>query len=184
MPSEPMDAIALLKADHRQVEELFRKFESARSGDRKQALARQICVELMVHTTIEEEIFYPACTGKVEDDLINEAYVEHDGAKVLVAELLADDAADRFYDAKMKVLSEAIKHHVHEEEMRSEGLFAQARAAKVDVVALGERMAARKDELLAQFTASSLPAPTTRAFTGHELKRGTPIETEADATVG
>ena len=184
MPNEPMDAIALLKADHRKVEDLFKKFEASRSSEKKQALAQQICVELAVHATIEEEIFYPACTGEVEDDLINEAYVEHDGAKVLIAELLADDVADRFYDAKMKVLSEAIKHHVHEEEMRSEGLFAQARAAKVDVTALGERMAARKDELLAQFKVGGLPALTTRAFTGHELKRGTPIEADADATVG
>jgi len=176
MATAPMDAIALLKADHRKVEGLFEKFESAKAETKKQALAQEICTELMVHATIEEEIFYPACTGEVEDDTINEAYVEHDEAKVLIAELLADNPADRFYDAKMKVLSEFIKHHVREEEMRSEGLFAQARAAGVDVESLGKRMAARKKELLAQFKAEGLPTPTTRAFIGHELKQGEPIE--------
>jgi hypothetical protein len=181
MATAPMDAIALLKADHRKVEGLFEKFESTKAEAKKQALAQEICTELMVHATIEEEIFYPACTGEVEDDTINEAYVEHDEAKVLIAELLADHVADRFYDAKMKVLSEFIKHHVREEEMRSEGLFAQARTAGVDVEGLGERMAARKKELLAQFKAEGLPTPTTRAFTGHDLKQGEPIEEGAPA---
>jgi hypothetical protein len=181
MPAAPMDAIALLKADHRKVEGLFEKFEATKSEPKKQALAQEICTELMVHATIEEEIFYPACTGEVENDTINEAYVEHDGAKVLIAELMAEDSAERFYEAKMKVLSELIKHHVHEEEMRSEGLFAQARAAGVDVDLLGERMAARKQELLAEFKAKGLPAPTTRAFTGHELKQGEPVEEGAPA---
>ena len=181
MATEPMDAIALLKADHRKVEGLFEKFESTKSEAKKKALAQDICTELMVHATIEEEIFYPACTGEVEDDTINEAYVEHDGAKVLIAELLAEEPVERFYDAKMKVLSELIKHHVHEEEMRSEGLFAQARAAGVDVDSLGERMTARKQELLAQFKTNGLPTPTTRAFTGHELKQGEPVEEGAPA---
>ena len=175
MPTKT-DAIALLKADHRKVEDLFEKFEKARDAGRKKALAQEICTELCVHTIIEEEIFYPACKGKVEDDLMDESYVEHDGAKVMIAELLAGSPDDDFYDAKMTVLSEEIKHHVKEEEKPGEGVFAQAREGDLDTEALGERMAARKKELLAKFKAEGLPAPTTRSFTGHKLKQGQTIE--------
>jgi hemerythrin superfamily protein len=181
MAMEPMDAGALLKADHRKVEGLFEKFESAKSAAKKQVLAQEICTELLVHAAIEEEIFYPACAGEVEDDMMNEAYVEHDAAKVTIAELRNTDPDDRFYDAKMKVLSEQIKHHVREEEMRSEGVFAQARAAGVDVAALGERMTARKKALLAEYKENGLPVATTRSFAGHELKRGEPLEEAASA---
>lgn len=152
------DAIALLKADHRKVEDLFEKFEGAKSADRKQALAHEICVELKIHTLIEEEIFYPAFRGLIEDDTLDEAYVEHDGAKVLINDLEAGSPEDAFYDAKVKVLSEEIKHHVHEEEMPSEGMFAQCRKTDVDLVALRDAMAARKKELLAQAKADGLPA--------------------------
>lgn len=168
----PQDAVALLKADHRKVEDLFAKFESARGADRKKALAGQICTELTVHTMIEEEIFYPACQGEAEEDLLNESYVEHDGAKVLIAEIEASNPDDPFYDAKVTVLSEMIKHHVKEEERRAEGLFAQARDAGLDMDALGERLAARKQELLAQIKAEGLPTPETRSFTGHKLRQG------------
>lgn len=157
MPTETYtDAIALLKADHRKVEELFEKFETARSGS-KQAIAEQICNELKIHTAIEEEIFYPALKGKIEDDTLNEAYVEHDGAKVLVNDIMACGPDDEFYDAKVRVLSEEIKHHVKEEEMREEGMFAQAREAGVDLVALRDKMLARKQELMAQAEAGALP---------------------------
>ena len=174
------DAIALLKADHRKVEGLFEEFESA--GDaRKPALVKEICTELMVHSMIEEEFFYPACAEtEVEEDLLDEAYVEHDGAKVLIAELAAGSPADDFYDAKVKVLSEMIKHHVKEEEQPGEGLFAQARDAEIDLVALGEKMMARKEELMAQFADGKLPPPETRSFTGHELVQGEPLELAAD----
>ena len=138
------DAIALLKADHRKVEGLFEKFEKAKDKAAKKTLVEQICTELSVHTAIEEEIFYPACKGQVEDDLLQESYVEHDGAKVMIAELLASNPGDQFYDAKVKVLSEEIKHHVHEEEARSEGLFSQAREAGLDMDALADRLSARK----------------------------------------
>ena len=175
MPDKP-DAVALLKADHRKVEGLFEKFEKAREDSVKKSLVEQICTELSVHTTIEEEIFYPACTGKVEDeDLVQEAYVEHDGAKVMIAELLEADPGDDFYDAKVKVLSEEIKHHVHEEEKRVEGLFAQGREAGLDMEALGDRMAARKEELLAEIKKSGIPAPQTRSFSGHKLRQGEPL---------
>ena len=171
----PQDAVALLKADHRQVEQWFEQFESTRSDDRKSKLARQICQALTVHTEIEEEIFYPACTAKIEEDLLKEAYVEHDGAKVMIAELLASSPGEDFYDAKLKVLSEEIKHHVKEEEHRSDGMFAQARAAGLDMDALADRMAARKEELLAEFKANGLPTPKTRSFTGHKLRQGEPV---------
>ena len=170
-----MDAVALLKADHRKVEGLFEKYESAKGSDRKAALVKEICTELCVHATIEEEIFYPACKGEVEEDLLDEAYVEHDGAKVMISELMNGSPDNEFYDAKVKVLSEEIKHHVKEEEKRSEGLFAQAKDAGVDMEALGEQMAARKEELLAKFKAEGLPAPQTRSFTGHKLEQGQPV---------
>jgi hemerythrin superfamily protein len=153
------DAIALLKQDHRTVEELFEKFEKATGDGRKQAIAEEICLDLSVHAQIEEEIFYPACEGKVDEDLLKESYVEHDGAKVLIAEILAGGPDDEFYDAKVKVLSEEIEHHVEEEEKRMEGLFAQARKAGLDMDALGEQLAARKQELTEQFKASGIPTP-------------------------
>ena len=156
MAQDYTDAIALLKADHRAVEELFEKFESA-GESKKQAIAHQICVELKVHTQIEEEIFYPAFRGKIEDDTLDEAYVEHDGAKVLINDIEAGNAGDDFYDAKVKVLSEEIKHHVHEEEMPSEGMFAQCRKTDVDLVALRDAMLARKTALLTQAKAGALP---------------------------
>ena len=173
---QKMDAIALLKEDHRKVEALFEKFEKARDNERKQALVKEICTELCIHTMIEEEIFYPACTGKAEEDTVEEAYVEHDGAKVLIAELLQSEPDNEFYDAKVTVLSEDIKHHVKEEEKRGEGLFAQAKAAGLDLAALGERLMARKEELMEEFKEGNLPPPQTRSFTGHELEQGKPVE--------
>jgi hemerythrin superfamily protein len=173
---QKMDAVALLRADHRKVEELFEKFEKARDRTRKQALVKEICTELCIHCMIEEEIFYPACTGKAENDTVDEAYVEHDGAKVLIAELLQSDPDNEFYDAKVKVLSEDIKHHVKEEEKRGAGLFAQAKAAGLDLDALGEQLMARKQELMAEFKDGDLPPPQTRSFTGHQLEQGRPVE--------
>ena len=168
MPDQP-DAIALLKADHRSVEDLFAKFEKASGDGAKQKLAKQICLELTVHTMLEEEIFYPACEGKVEEDLIKEAYVEHDGAKVLIAEIEAGSPSDEFYDAKVSVLSEQIEHHVGEEEMRMEGIFSQARKAGLDMDALGEQLRARKDELVAQYKAGGLAKPEATTLTAVQV---------------
>jgi hypothetical protein len=173
------DAIALLKADHRAVEALFEKFEKAKGAQSKKALATEICMELSIHATIEEELFYPACKGKVEQDLLSESYVEHDGAKVMIAELLASQPDDEFYDAKMTVLSEEIKHHVKEEERPGEGVFAQARDGGLDMDALGEKMLARKEQLMKKFKAEGLPAPTTRSFRGHKLQQGHTMESGA-----
>ncbi len=157
------DAIALLKADHRNVEALFEKFESARE-DRKQALAQQICNELKIHTIIEEEIFYPALKGKIEEETYTEAFVEHDAAKILINDIMASSPDDEFFDAKVKVLSEEIKHHVHEEEARSEGMFSQARETGMDMVALRDAMLARKQELLAQAKTDALPQAELRVL--------------------
>ncbi len=146
------DAEKLLKADHRKVEQLFQQYKSAKDDtDKKAELAQQICNELIVHTKLEEEIFYPACREKdVEDDSLDEAQVEHDGAKVMIAELIEGSPDDDYYDAKVTVLSEYIKHHVGEEEKASDGIFAKARKAGVDMNALGSRIQARKTELLGQ----------------------------------
>jgi hypothetical protein len=143
-----MDATHLLTEDHRKVEGLFERFEKAGGDGRKEQIARQICTELKVHSMIEEEIFYPALRGKISDEDLDEAYVEHDGAKVLINEIEAGGADEAFYDAKVKVLKEQIEHHVEEEEKIRGNIFQQARAADVDLEALGERMAARKAELL------------------------------------
>jgi len=168
MPA-PKDAIALLKADHRKVEELFEKYENARG--KKADIAKKICMELTIHTMIEEEIFYPACReAGVDSDMMDEANVEHDGAKSLIAELEAGSPDDDFYDAKVKVLSEEIKHHVKEEEKRG-GIFSGAREAELDLAALGEQMAARKEELLAKFQDSGLPAPVTRTMKAPPLEQ-------------
>jgi hypothetical protein len=167
-PEKP-DAIALLKADHRKVEDLFAQFEAAKGDGKKKALAGQICLELTVHAKIEEDVFYPACEGAVEEDLLKEAYVEHDGAKVLIAEIEAGGPDDDFYDAKVKVLSEMIEHHVEEEEKRVEGMFAQARKAGLDMDDLGARMAAEKAELVANYKAGGVPRPETKTLTGTEL---------------
>ena len=153
------DAVALLKADHQKVADLFRQFEDAKGDGRKQKLALQICKELTIHAMIEEEIFYPACEGKVEEADLKEAYVEHDGAKVLIAEIESGDPSDDFYDAKVKVLQEQIEHHVEEEEKRLVGIFSQAKKAGLDMDALGIQLAQRKAELIAAIGLGPLQTP-------------------------
>lgn len=170
MATDPQpDAVALLKADHRKVAALFEDFQAAKGAAAKQALAEKICLELTVHTKIEEDIFYPACEGAVEEDLLQEAYVEHDGAKVLIAEIEAGGPGDEFYDAKVKVLSEMIEHHVEEEEKRVEGMFAQARKAGLDMDMLGEKMAAEKAQLVASYKRGGLPRPEAPRLSGTQL---------------
>jgi hemerythrin superfamily protein len=155
--SKSQDAIALLKEDHRTVEKLFKDFESAKGDGRKEKLARQICLELTVHTKIEEELFYPACEGKIEEDMLKEAKVEHDSAKLLMAEIEGGSGqSDDFFDAKVKVLSEQIEHHVEEEEGE---LFKEVRKADIDLKALGQQMADRKQELLKEYKADGVPEP-------------------------
>jgi hemerythrin superfamily protein len=160
MAGSSKDAIALLKEDHRKVEELFEDFEKAKGEGRKERLAQQICLELSVHTALEEEIFYPACQGVVEEDLIKESYVEHDAAKVLIAEIQSGQGeSDEFFDAKVKVLQEEIEHHVEEEEKSGSGVFAQARKGELDLDSIGEQLAARKKELTASYKSDGVPTP-------------------------
>ena len=155
--TKTQDALALLKEDHRKVEKLFKDFESAKGEGRKEKLARQISLELTIHTMIEEEIFYPACKGKIDEDMLKEAYVEHDAAKLLMAEIEAGSGqSDDFFDAKVQVLGEQIDHHVKEEE---EELFPEVRKADIDIKALGEQLAARKQELMKEYKADGVPEP-------------------------
>jgi hemerythrin superfamily protein len=163
---DQQNAIQLLSADHRTVEALFEQFEKASGDGRKEKLAKQICMELKIHAMLEEEIFYPALRGKISDDDLDEAYVEHDGAKVLINEIEAGSPSDDFYDAKVKVLQEEIEHHVKEEEKSSGNIFSQARKADVDLDALGEQMMMRKQELMAQAEGAGLPPAEPRTFAG------------------
>ena len=149
------DAIALLKEDHAAVTALFEQFDKA--GDNAKAkklkLARTICNELKVHTRIEEEIFYPAVEAVLpkEKDLLDEAEVEHDGARKLIAEIDAMEPGDELFDAKVTVLSEYIKHHVKEEHVE---MFPKVRRTKLDLRVLGMRLAFRKGELKKQLRAT------------------------------
>jgi hemerythrin superfamily protein len=157
------DPTELLKSDHRHVEQLFEMFEKATNADQKSQVATEICTELMVHTLIEEELFYPACKGHMEKRALEEAQVEHDGAKTLIIEINAGTPNDEYFDAKVKVLSEEIKHHVREEE-KSDGILAKAKEAGVATPDLAKQMAALKQELMEQAKAGSLGPPVTRSF--------------------
>ena len=144
----PKDAIGMLKADHEAVSELFAEYEKTRSAPKKKALVAEICTALSVHAQVEEEIFYPDVKAALKDTLlVPEATVEHAGVKDLIAQLEGAEPDGEMYDAKVKVLSEYVKHHVKEEQ---DEMFRQAKATSLDMVELGARMAARKDELMAQ----------------------------------
>ena len=155
--SESTDAITLLEQDHEDVKDLFEQYdelaENEGSESDRQALAQQICTMLTVHATIEEELFYPAAREALkEDDLIDEAVVEHASAKDLIAQLESMQAGDDLYDAKVKVLGELIDHHVEEEE---DEMFPKMRNSGLDLQVLGVAMASRKEELLAEAAVSS-----------------------------
>ena len=139
-------ATTLLRADHKLVSDLFADYEKTGSREKKRSIAQQICAELTVHAQIEEEIFYPAVKGALNDaELIPEATVEHASLKVLIAELEAEKADDEMFDAKVKVLSEYVKHHVKEEQNE---IFPKARHTDLDMNELGARLAERKAELM------------------------------------
>lgn len=163
---------ALLAADHRKVEALFESYESARQASQKTRIAQEICLELTIHAMLEEEIFYPAMRKAVKDaeDALDEAQVEHDSVKILLAELQAGSPKDDFYDAKVKVLSEYVKHHVEEEEKTSESLFSQARDAGLDTQDLFDQMVARKEELTSEFEETGPGLPEVVSFTAVELE--------------
>lgn len=146
-PPAAKDAIALLKADHEMVSGLFAEYEKTRSVAKKKALVAEICAELSVHAQIEEEVFYPKVKAALKDtQLVPEATVEHAGVKGLIAELEGLEPDGEMYDAKVKVLSEYVKHHVKEEQNE---MFPKAKTTSLDLVELGARMTARKAELLA-----------------------------------
>jgi len=141
------DGIDLLKQDHRKLEGLFQQFEKESDGDAKRRLVGQIAHEFLTHSRIEEELFYPACRGRIDDKLLDEAQVEHDGAKMLLLELRGGAGRDRFFDARVKVLSEYVKHHVGEEEKPGEGIMDLARAAGIDATALGRTITRHREEI-------------------------------------
>ena len=146
--ADAQDAIALLKADHEAVRDLFDEFEKTDSAAKKKALVAEICTALSVHAQIEEEIFYPAVKAALKDkELVPEAVVEHDGVKNLIAELEGAEAGGEMYDAKVKVLSEYVKHHVKEEQ---DEMFKKAKGTSLDMHELGAKLAARKKELMSK----------------------------------
>jgi hemerythrin superfamily protein len=152
-PGEPQDAIQLLKGDHAEVKALFERFEKLGengSREKKEEIVREACAKLTVHATIEEEIFYPAAREVPDvEALLNEAEVEHGTAKDLIAKLDEMASDDEMFDANFTVLSEYIQHHVKEEEGE---LFPKVQKSDLDLDALGEEMAARKDELTSELS--------------------------------
>ncbi len=141
------EATAMLRADHKKVSALFDEFEKTRSAKRKKLIVSQICTELTVHAQIEEEIFYPAVKAALKDrELVPEANVEHQSVKDLIAQVQDVEPDGEVYDARVRVMGEFVKHHVKEEQNE---MFPRAKKTKLDMMALGEQMAARKAELLA-----------------------------------
>jgi hypothetical protein len=155
-------------ADHRKVEALFDQFQKADERQKEQ-LCRQICAELVIHTLIEEEIFYPECrraAGRDEqaEEKLDEAQVEHDSAKLLVADLFAGGGDDPIRDAKVQVLAEQVRHHVKEEEKPREGVLAKAVAAGLDTPDLARRLQQRKQQLQAELQAGRLRPPPPKSI--------------------
>ncbi len=153
----PPDAIQLLTADHAEVKKLFKSYEKLvkdeADTEEKRELAEQICMMLTVHAAIEEEIFYPSAREVLEEqDLIDEAAVEHASAKDLIAQIQDSEPDDELYDAKVKVLGEYIDHHVKEEQ---DEIFPKVKKAGLDLAALGEELGIRKEELMAQTETSA-----------------------------
>ena len=145
-----MDAVKLLKDDHKKVKDLFRQFESARTADRKMKIAQEAMNELDVHAEIEEEIFYPAAKAKADNEgkeLVAEAVEEHHVVKMLIAELKAMPEVNEQFEAKFTVLIENVEHHIEEEE--KEMLPDAKKTLGKDIDMLGDQMAARKKELMA-----------------------------------
>ncbi len=152
MSASKDNVITLLKEDHAKVKKLFKEFEklSKKEDDGKVEIANQICMELTIHAKAEEEIFYPAARMAIDDDdMLNEAEVEHDTAKDLIAQIQTMDPEDEMYDAKVTVLGEYIDHHVEEEETE---MFPKARKAKMDLNELGLQLRMKKEELMAKFS--------------------------------
>ncbi len=143
---EPADAIAMLRADHAAVGEMFAEYEETRSTPDKKALVAEICMALRVHTQIEEEIFYPEVKTTLKDkSLVPQATVDHRGVKDLIAQLQGIEPDGDAYDAKVRVLSAYVRHHVRD---ANDEMFPQAKASSLDMIDIGARMAARRDDLM------------------------------------
>ena len=143
-------ALELLASDHRKVEDLFQMYEDEKEGDEgtKRQLAEKICGELTAHAQLEEELFYPWLKENMDEmDKVEEAYVEHASAKDLIAQIQGASQVDDTFDAKVKVLSEYIKHHVQEEENE---IFTEVASEQEELDELGQEMAARKTQLMEQ----------------------------------
>jgi hemerythrin superfamily protein len=146
--SKAQDAIKMLRADHKLVNDLFEEYEKARSVKKKKELVEQICSELTIHALLEEEIFYPAVKRALKDkELVPEATVEHGTLKQLIAEVEGKEPDGEIFDARIKVMGEYVKHHVKEEQNE---MFPKAKSTKLDMVELGALMMERKEQLLAQ----------------------------------
>jgi len=154
--AKPADAIKLLKDDHKEVKAYFKQYETLEDDAEKRALADKICMALTVHAQIEEEIFYPAAREAIgDDDLLDEAEVEHASAKQLIAEIKAMEVSERLFDAKVTVLGEYVEHHVEEEETE---MFPESRESDIDLKALGVQMAERKALLMTELGKAKRPA--------------------------
>ena len=158
------EATALLRADHKRVSALFEQYEGTRSAAKKKTIVSTICHELSVHAQIEEEIFYPAVKAALKDkEMVPEATVEHATLKELIAQVKDKEPDGEMFDAKIKVMSEYVKHHVKEEQNE---MFPKAKKTRLDMNALGARMAARKEELLASpELLDAPPVPASPAMT-------------------
>lgn len=168
-----IDALELLRADHEKVKSLFREFESLKGNDdedeRKSELVDEICYELTVHSMLEEEIFYPIVRSAIDDDdMMDEADVEHAGARELISQLEVMYPGDDHFDATVTVLGEEIAHHIEKEES---DMFEAARAAGIDLDDLGEQLSARKEELDEDL---SSPATSLDAMQPHDGARRPP----------
>ena len=168
------DAIAILTADHKRVKKMFKTFEKMKEGGSaadKQALAQQICEELTLHTQLEEQIFYPATRESINDeDLLDEAEVEHASAKDLIAQIQAGDPSDPKWSAKVSVLGEYVDHHVEEEESQ---MFPKARKAKMDLESLGQEIASMKQSRQAgQPASAAIPSPAVKTASRGAGKSG------------
>ena len=145
-PAPPLNAIDLLKQDHRKVEQLFEQYESAPDKRTKRQVAQTICTELEIHAKIEEQIFYPTSKAKAKEakDPVNEGIVEHQGIKMLVKQISKMQASDEYFDSSVTVLKEYVKHHVKEEETE---MFPKIESSRIDLDALGERLSDAKARL-------------------------------------
>ncbi|HZV97869.1 MAG TPA: hemerythrin domain-containing protein [Methylophilaceae bacterium] len=163
------EATELLMADHKKVQKMFKDFEKIEDEDEKFDVVAQICTELTIHAQIEEEIFYPAVRAAIDDDdLMDEAAVEHQEAKELISQLQSMEPGDELYDAKVTVLGEYVGHHIEEEQNE---MFPKAKKAKVDLDSLGQQLVQRKEELQSELGMAEASSGATRTRSGSSSRK-------------